>query len=403
MKKQKICSKIPCGFSIENYKIIFIFLFPIFGVVYNRIRDKNANVKNEYFYIQLYFISYLFSFIPLLIYLIKYRTKKEKNIEPPKEEGEEENNLEKNAILQFISRRNKIKKIKSIVIIICLCSIGIAFRYFDWKGNTDKKTIGLVYKIPILFLLSYFILKYRYYRHHYTSLVLIILTLLTKYLLGVIQSDALEWVKQHIWLYFLFSLSHSLLLVLGKYFMDEYDKTPYFLMFIIGIINSFILISTAIIKYLVTSESDIFSGFTNYIDSYTSLLLFLADIFSQFLYNLGSWITVYYFTPLHTIISENAIEIYYNIYDIKSNIAYWEEKGYVWNMWVIPIILVLNLIFSFIFNEIIILKCCKFDYNTRIKIEERERRESNKLFNVIDKSFDTDLSNLTSLTDEIDE
>ena len=185
--------------------------------------------------------------------------------------------------------------------------------------------------------------------------------------------------------------------------MDEYDKTPYFLMFIIGIINSFILISTATIKYLVTSESDIFSGFTNYIDSYTSLLLFLADIFSQFLYNLGSWITVYYFTPLHTIISENAIEIYYNIYDIKSNIAYWEEKGYVWNMWVIPIILVLNLIFSLIFNEIIILKCCKFDYNTRIKIEERERRESNKLFNVIDKSFDTDISNTTSLTDEIDE
>jgi len=31
----------------------------------------------------------------------------------------------------------------------------------------------------------------------------------------------------------------------------------------------------------------------------------MADIISQFIYNLGAWITVFYFSPLHTIISEN--------------------------------------------------------------------------------------------------
>ena len=87
------------------------------------------------------------------------------------------------------------------------------------------------------------------------------------------------------------------------------NNTPYNLMFIIGIINSFIFIFIATLKYLITSESDIFKGFNNYITSFPTFLIFMADIISQFIYNLGSWITVYYFTPLHTIISENVIEI----------------------------------------------------------------------------------------------
>ena len=99
----------------------------------------------------------------------------------------------------------------------------------------------------------------------------------------------------------------------------------------------------------------------------------MADIISQFIYNLGAWITVYYFSPLHTIISENTIEIFYNIYDFESNKAYWEERGYEWNTWI---------------NEIIILKCCKLDYYTRKRIEERERSDSTDFLNSIDKEFD---------------
>ena len=388
-KLKQIYRKLPFEFSFTSYKIIFIFLFPIFGVIYNRIRDKNAIYKNEYFYIQLYFISYLFSFIPLLIYMIIYRKNKDKNNEnldtPQKNE---ESNFNQNIIQQEIEKRKKYHILIGLFIIIFLCSAAVAFRYFDFEGNTDKKTIGLVYKIPILFLLSHFILKDRFYKHHYITIVINIMTLLTKYLLGVIQANAEEYIKIHVWLYFLFALSHSLLLVAGKFFMEKYNATPYILMITIGAIVSFILISIAIIKYLITSESDIFSGFNNYIISFKTFLLFMADIISQFIYNLGAWITVFYFSPLHTIISENAIEIYYNIYDFKSNKAYWEESGYKWNTWVIPSVLVINLIFSLIFNEIIILKCCKLDFYTRKKIEEREKKDSGNFLNSIDNEFD---------------
>ena len=83
-------------------------------------------------------------------------------------------------------------------------------------------------------------------------------------------------------------MSHSLLLVAGKFFMEKYNATPYILMITIGAIVSFILISIATIKYLITSESDIFSGFNNYIISFPTFLLFMADIISQFIYNLGA-------------------------------------------------------------------------------------------------------------------
>ena len=131
---------------------------------------------------------------------------------------------------------------------------------------------------------------------------------------------------------------------------------------------SSILLIIASIKYFAFSESYIFSCFSQSLNSSINIILFVADIICQFIYKLGFWITVYYFTPLHTIISENTIEIYYIIYDFESNKAYWEESGYVWNQYVIPTVLVLNLIFSLIFNEIIILKCCKLDYHTKKRI-----------------------------------
>ena len=207
--------------------------------------------------------------------------------------------------------------------------------------------------------------------------------------------------KEHLWKYFLFALCHSILLISGKYFMEKYRKTPYYLMLFIGIINSFILITIATIKYLITSESEIFSGFSNYITSFPTFLIFMADIISQFIYNLGSWITVYYFTPLHTIISENVQEIYY-MYDFKSNIEYWEKQGFYWNMWVIPSVLVINLICSLIFNEIIILKCCKCDYYTRIRIEEREKKEIKNVLELDDKDDNDDNDNINKILSEDD-
>ena len=399
-KSKNCCQKLPLEFHYQNYKIVFIFLLPLFGVLYNKIRWSIIEDENTYFVMHLYFISYLFSSVPVLIdYIISRRKKKLIN-------EENNNNLKKNevvianqkiSLLQF-SKKPKIFSLKGIMIITILCGSSIGYRYFDFEGYEEKKTIGLSYKIAILFLLSHLILKYKYYKHHYYTFLFNLLVLITKYIIALISKTGHFGVGKDIWFYFFFALFHSILLVFGKYFMDKYNINPYTLMFIIGITNICIFIVIATLRYLITSESDVFSGYTEYITSNNTFLLFIADIISQFFYNLGSWITVYYFTPLHTIISENAIEIYYNVIYIKGNLE--NLKGKYLLMSAIYIALVINIICSLIFNEIIILKFCKCDYYTRIRIEEREKEESKNFLEFDDKDDNDESEKINEIIPE---
>ena len=52
-----------------------------------------------------------------------------------------------------------------------------------------------------------------------------------------------------------------------------------------------------------------------------------------------------------------------------------------------PLIITINFICSLIFNEIIILNFCNLDYYTKIRIEEREKKDSEKLNIFLDKAL----------------
>ena len=169
--------------------------------------------------------------------------------------------------------------------------------------------------------------------------------------------------------------------------MDKFNQSAYLIMFVIGAVMGIILISIAIIKYLIISECQIFTGFSKNVNTVETLFWFLGDVVTQFLYHLGLWITVYYFTPCHTIISENMMEIIYYIYDYKENKEFWLEKDYSWNFWLMPLIITINFICSLIFNEIIILNFCNLDYYTKIRIKEREKKDSEKLNIFLDKAL----------------
>ena len=88
-KFKNFFKKIPIEISISSYKLIFIFLFPIFGVAHNRFRDKYLETSYEFFNIFLYYISYCFSLIPFLLLMILNRPKRlERKAEQEKEEQE---------------------------------------------------------------------------------------------------------------------------------------------------------------------------------------------------------------------------------------------------------------------------------------------------------------------------
>ena len=92
--------RLPFEFSISSYKLIFVFIFPLFGVAHNRFRDKYLKEPHEYFNILLFYISYIFSFILFIIFkIISRRNKKnikskEQLIKNTDEDTENQNALE---------------------------------------------------------------------------------------------------------------------------------------------------------------------------------------------------------------------------------------------------------------------------------------------------------------------
>ena len=354
---KKCCKKIPIEFHISNYKLIFVFIFPICDVLNTKIRQVYLKTYYEFFLIFSTYLSYLFSFIFLII--IKLRITNQKLGIKVKEDDENMNTRdnESQGIINIeIKKKANKKTIKNLIYIIVLSGINMCFSHFNYESYLDKRTIGLSYKIAIFFLLSFMILKYKYSSLHYIAFGINIITLIIKYTITIVTTDSGQYVGKHIWFYLIYAFSYCLFYTLGKYYMDNHYQTPYFILFAIGLIICIILIIIAIIQYLAGYESDIFLGFQNNVNGVGNVFLFIGDIITQFGIYLGLWITVYYFTPTHIIISENIMEIIYYIVDFKGNEFLWEGKNVDLNIYLYPIIHIINLICSLIFNEIIFLK-----------------------------------------------
>ena len=409
----KKCKKCPFEISFPSYKLIYVFIFPIFDIFFYKIEEKYLKINHEYFTAFLYYLSYLFSFIFIIIMKIINRRRKvehkeekineeEEEEEEKEEENNENSNIEENNENSIISgsedskgkkteknlelslkrkkRKKNIRKFLFIFIILLMCAASLSFIHFHSELYFEIRSLGMAYKIPLFFALSFFLLRYKYYRHHIITLVINSFTLISKYIITTIQSDnGKELILDQIWKLFFFAISYCLIFVCGKYYMNIFYRSPYFLMSSIGLIMSLILISIAIIKYLVISESQIFSGFAENFDDTKSFFILLGYILLKFIYNLGLWITTYYFTPCHTIISENILEIEYYFYDFKENEINWIKEDYSLNFWFFPIIHFINLFCSLIFNEIIILNFLNLDYYTKIRILERERFDTSNL------------------------
>jgi hypothetical protein len=101
------------------------------------------------------------------------------------------------------------------------------------------------------------------------------------------------------------------------------------------------------------------------------VILFLLDIIFSFSCNIGIWLSIYYFTPFHFIISELISEYIYYTYDWLFGDSDYE----VGNIILYSLIYLINLFFSLIFNEIIILNFWGLEFNTKKNIEKRQRND----------------------------
>ena len=94
------------------------------------------------------------------------------------------------------------------------------------------------------------------------------------------------------------------------------------------------------------------------------------DLIFQCIWNLGFWLTIFYYSPCHTFISEFISEIIFNI----TNAIKGEEEFYSSTKNIIAFSICYFIVFCFIlvFNEIIILNFWGLDYNTVKRIQQRE-------------------------------
>ena len=383
-----------------NFKLFLPLIFPIF----KRIQDfskklyiKDSKDDETLFKTFRYYFSYIFAFIPLLIIYI--RTKKsEKDLIEGKEEIIEKIEINETSThsgysdtLKMPNIKTDIKidikidngrkrRIKSVLFLGGLCIMALFcyfYRYFleKYSSRKFKQSMGIFFDITGYIILSYLILKQKLYLHSYVTMGIISILLLILFIITIPYIEYKMDILKSLAYYFCFSSSFVLYDILKKKYMNMFFNTPYFMMVVIGIAGSSFVLIYDLFAFIVDRDNEeIAKGFQTYIIGVGEAFALILDLIIQCIWNLGIWLTIYYLTPCHYFMSEYIAEYIYYIKGIKENPndSFYCTK----NIVIFSIFAFVNFCCCLVFNEVIILNFCNLDYNTKKRIQERQRNES---------------------------
>ena len=374
-----------------NPKLLFLLVFPAFREFERAMKVHFLKDDNSLFHIFRIFLSNELSFIFLIIFNRMNKTKKKENIPNENEKNYEQKNGENKLVdieLKKVTKKNHIKSFLFLLFLSVLYSGSYFFNYFVGRKNIKlcRNTIGIIYEVIIFSLLSKFILKEKYYKHHIISSIIICLSLI---LLFISYFKGLEDQKYSIynvfWYYLIYYFLYGLFNTLLKKYIIIYFHSIYYILLIIGTLVCVPMIIYDIITYHVKQDiSGIILDFKENITSVKDFFLFFVETIFQFFSNLGIFWTIYYFTPFHFIISEFISEIFnYYIKMIQSGKGNkYDFIYYTINIIIFSVVFFINLVCSLIFNEVIILKFCKLEIYTKKYIHKRARSDANTLFEI---------------------
>ena len=240
--------------------------------------------------------------------------------------------------------------------------IGLIFfvNYFIFVYIFALKTNTWIMYILFTSIFYYLFFKSKLYRHHYLSIVIIlIIGLVIDFVEGNIQKDFTENFKL-ILLSFLRVILLSLNYVLIKYTMEKKYASPYEIGFFNGLINLILFIIGAVIDNFFIKKFE----YKEYFDNFNGkeLLVVLGLMITQF----GIYISLF-------IIDKKDTPCHIFIVFVFGQLAYYYKLTEISIVSIICLILIL--FFSLIFNEIIELNFLGLSQNTRKNIINRANTE----------------------------
>ena len=376
-------------------KLLFILIYPIFKIPEHFIGEVYLKKDNNLFKIFRTFLSKEFSFIFLLIFKCINKSSKRESILDENEKIDENNSIKLVDIeIQTISKKNKFKSMIFLFLLTILYVGSYFFNYYARSPNIIfcRNSIGIIYRIILFYILSLFILKESYYKHHYLSIALILLLLILLTIIYLIQfenskvsKDSEPTIYNAFWFYLVYYVLYGLFDILLKKYFLVYIYSIYLVILIIGAFACVPMLIYDIIAFFINKNaSGIIIGFVNNVNNAKNVFLFIVDLLLLFISNFGIFWTIYYFTPFHLIICEFITELinyYIGLIQFKPNET--GEKNIFdlvfkkINIIIFSVVFFINLICSLIFNEIIILKFCKLEYYTQKYIKDRAKTDVN--------------------------
>ena len=385
-------------FGILSYKLFILLLYPIFcQFSLYLLHDKTSALYNTF----MGSINYLSAGLIYLIVLNRSNITKKLT--------SKKNLKGKLVAVNQIYIENKLiqkkRKIKEMFLIFMLSFIFPIPLFIDSFAQNKiysslNCSIGVLFYILYNVFFSNLILNSKLYRHQIISLVILIFSLVI-YLFIDFQTLKKNFDSFRFWIsifYFIVTLGlHSLFNNLTKIHLENYSENPYQLMFFIGLFSLILLIILNLFLYFFKIDilgDDAIKQILKLFSS-KNILRFIFDIFVGFLWNVGIFLTVYYFTPCHLIISET-------FYEFLAKFIGWiigkneEDKKNTEDKWyfiMIYCILYCIMFFSsLIYNEVVIIKFCSMQKNTYKYITLRQKLE----FKDIQNSYEDELSSENS-------
>ena len=392
--------------GLIDYKIIIPLFYPLFYEVRRIIHKDDERVLFKVF---MNFSGYLFSGIIYLIIIFRMRRAKNEMIEQIEDNIDEisEKNINENnsTIIQFHHVENQIevekkkldkKKIRNqylflllllfIFLIPILLDSYISFEYGLNFGTSSS--VSLFFYIFFYIFLSRVILSVKIYSHQIFSIIFIVVSILIVIIIFLTNDSLSSKIIINIFITIIVTCLLALFNIMGKKYYNIYMDSPYHFMFIIGLFGmSLILlyeIFTVIIFGIDRSFNGIFYQFGKNFEKYKGLyiLIFIGDVLSDFLIVAGIQLTIYYFTPCHFIISESTSQIISTfVNDTIENFPVYEKV-------IIYFLFIIIFFATLIYNEVLIIKICSLNENTKKYIALREANELEYL--ITSKTFNSE-------------